>query len=1225
VSTAAPAGPIVGRDVELAELDAMLGALTNGASACVAIEGEPGIGKTRLLSELGRRAEEKGCLVVTGAAAEFERDLPFGVWADALDSYVASQALDLRSGWPPDVVLELGEILPSLRPSGLGRRESVADERYRSHRAIRGLLELLAADRPLVLVFDDLHWSDGASIELISALLRRSPDAPILFALAFRPSKAPSRLATALAVPSARRITLSELSENQAGELLGELEPRAVAAIYRHGGGNPFYLEQLARAGEDAWRPTAPGGNGTRTGVPAAVAASLAEELAALSGKQRALLDAAAVAGEPFEPDLAAAIAELSAPDGLAALDALLALDLVRPTAVPRRFIFRHPLVRSAVIESAPGGWRLAAHARAAAALTARGAEAAEIAHHVEQSASAGDEKAIALLLHAGATTAPRAPAAAAHWFEAALRLLPGEDRDRQVDVRVALAGTLRSLGELERCREILLDVLELLPADALAYRVELTARCAAVEHWLGRHEDAHRRLARAWEELPDRSTPAAAALQLELAVDGLYELDFEQSVAMGRGALEASRATGDGVLIATAASALALSEAAAGQIGAAREHREEALALVERLSDAELAPRLETLYYLGWAENYLEHYDEVLAHADRGIAIARATGEGRLLVPMMLVKGYTFEMQGRVADAIELCEAAVEATRLSASPHELSWALCELAFAQYHAGELEAAIAAAEESARVGGRMAGDTMPAGGGGPGWVLGMALFEAGEIERARGVMHSLGSDDLPHKIPVEKCFDWEILALVELALGRKGAADAYVRRAEKHAALLGLRLPTALALRARAAILLADDEPLAAARLSSESAKVAAAAGARLPAAFSLALGGRALAAAGERTEAIAVLRQAESELTACGSVRERDDMRRELRRLGVRAEPPAASRLPRRGLADLFRELRGVRAEAMQAALGRALGDPDLVVVHVGPDETLPAPGDGRSVAPLERDGRQIAALVYDAALDDDPELVEAVSAAAAIALENEQLQAESQARLAELQASRERIVAAGDAERRRLERNLHDGAQQRLVAIALQLRLIQAHIRRDPSSAEALVTTASDELAQSLAELRELARGIHPAVLEHGIASALDSLAARSTVPTVVTCEVKERLPERLELAAYFVACEALANVGKYAQATAASVSLSRTDRGVAIEIADDGIGGADASAGTGLRGLVDRVEALGGHLLLTSPAGAGTVVTADLPCDPPATPGCPADEGPRSGIRHS
>jgi signal transduction histidine kinase len=309
------------------------------------------------------------------------------------------------------------------------------------------------------------------------------------------------------------------------------------------------------------------------------------------------------------------------------------------------------------------------------------------------------------------------------------------------------------------------------------------------------------------------------------------------------------------------------------------------------------------------------------------------------------------------------------------------------------------------------------------------------------------------------------------------------------------------------------------------------------------------------------------------------------------------------SRLARSGLADLFRDLRNLDHDALQATLARALGDPGLRLAYAGADGTLPAPDGERSVAPLERDGRRFAALVYDPSLDDDPELVEAVSAAAAIALENEQLHTESRARLAELMASRERIVAAGDAERRRLERDLHDGAQQRLVALAMQLRLIQADIRSDPAAAEARVTTASGELAESLGELRELARGLHPAVLEYGLCAALESLAGRSPVPTAVSWDAADRLPQKIELAAYFVACESLTNVAKYAQASAASVHLSRTDRSVVIEIADDGVGGADAAAGSGLRGLVDRVEAVGGHLLVTSPEGAGTVVTAELP----------------------
>jgi signal transduction histidine kinase len=196
--------------------------------------------------------------------------------------------------------------------------------------------------------------------------------------------------------------------------------------------------------------------------------------------------------------------------------------------------------------------------------------------------------------------------------------------------------------------------------------------------------------------------------------------------------------------------------------------------------------------------------------------------------------------------------------------------------------------------------------------------------------------------------------------------------------------------------------------------------------------------------------------------------------------------------------------------------------------------------------------------------------------------------------------------VAAGDAERRRLERDLHDGAQQRLVALALQLRMIRSDIRRDPDQAEQRAATASDELAHSLQELRELARGIHPATLDHGLASALHSLATRSTVATAVACDAPHDMPRAVELAVYFVACEALANVGKYADATAASMRLSSTTTGVTIEIADNGVGGADAANGSGLHGLADRVAALNGRLLVTSPPGAGTVITAELPCGP-------------------
>ncbi len=304
------------------------------------------------------------------------------------------------------------------------------------------------------------------------------------------------------------------------------------------------------------------------------------------------------------------------------------------------------------------------------------------------------------------------------------------------------------------------------------------------------------------------------------------------------------------------------------------------------------------------------------------------------------------------------------------------------------------------------------------------------------------------------------------------------------------------------------------------------------------------------------------------------------------------------------------------RPGELRDALADALADPSLELVYWLPESArfvdaagrafaLPQQGSGRAVTPVERDGETIAAIVYDASLTGARDHVRAVGAAAALALQNERLDAELRAKLEELRASRERMLSIGLEERRRLERNLHDGAQQRLVALALNLRVARSKLRQDPGGADALLAEAGDELDSALEELRELARGLHPAVLsERGLRTAIESLALRAPVPVELGPLPSERLPEAIELATYFVVSEALTNVAKYADATQATVSVERHNGRVVVAVADDGVGGADPGRGSGLSGLADRMMVLEGRLEVESEPGRGTTVKASIPC---------------------
>ena len=325
------------------------------------------------------------------------------------------------------------------------------------------------------------------------------------------------------------------------------------------------------------------------------------------------------------------------------------------------------------------------------------------------------------------------------------------------------------------------------------------------------------------------------------------------------------------------------------------------------------------------------------------------------------------------------------------------------------------------------------------------------------------------------------------------------------------------------------------------------------------------------------------------------------------------------SRYSRAGaVGELIERLNNPEADrSLGLALADALGDRSLKLVYWRPSAghyvtydgrpvELPEAGSGRAVTEVEREGIRVGAIIHDASLADEPGLVRAVAASAALALENERLEAELRARLDELQTSRSRLVEVSMFERRRLERDLHDGAQQRLVALSLQLGLAKRRLEEgQDAAASAMLDAARDELARALEELRELARGIHPAVLtDRGLEPALEALAERAPLPVSLDQMPAERLPAPVEAAAYFVVAEALTNVVKYAGASTAAVRIRRNGSYAVVEVRDDGVGGADPTIGTGLRGLADRLAALDGRLEVHSPPGEGTTVRAEVPC---------------------
>jgi DNA-binding NarL/FixJ family response regulator len=857
---------LVGREKELEAASRAVSGAKDASSVALGVFGEAGIGKSALLAAIRDTSRDQGMLVLASRAAEHERDVPFGVVVDALDDHVATMH--------PRRVAALGTDLGAVLPAAAAHSpsqphsEAGAAERFRYHRALRSLLELLGREQPVVLMLDDLHWADDASVELVLHLLRRPPRGAHLLAFALRPVDPASRLLDAARhAPGFTHLPLLPLERRESLELLEELPDSALRErVATEAAGNPLFLGELARAARQ------PMGS-----LPATLVAGVRLEVDSLPPAPRTLVEGAAVCGDPFDPELATAAADSDLPNALAALDQLVAADLVHPTGDGRGFRFRHPLVRRAVYDTTPPAWRLGAHERAAGALERRGAGASVRAYHVEQYARPGDDTSIALLAEAAAAAADTSPATAARWYAAAHRLLAADDAERSAALLAPMALALANAGRLEESRSALANVIDLLPPDPTPQRLALVAACAAIEGVLGRHADARRRLLEALELAPD---DARAGLALEMAVAAFWRghaADMREWASRAEDVAE-----GDPVVCASARGLGALGALWEGDPDTAYSSLDRAAGLFARVDDQALAARLDCARDIGVMELHAERFADAVATAGRGAEIARRTGQGHALVPLVIVRAMAFVNLLELDAAAREGESAEEGARLQGVPHLLQYALWELALVRHLRGETLEAVQAAAEFNELLPRLEPSDLTR----TGSCTVAAISVDDDPERCIHEMKRAAGPRIEDANPTWSTWLLLVLTRAGIAIGHLDDAAVWADRATRQATALRLPAGAVRGACARGEVLLARNEAHAAVELALEAVAAGIAADAPRDTVDARLLAGRALAAAGRGEEAVESLKRAAADAaTGCG-FRMRDAAAMELRALG---------------------------------------------------------------------------------------------------------------------------------------------------------------------------------------------------------------------------------------------------------------------------------------------------------------------------------------------------
>ncbi len=621
--------------------------------------------------------------------------------------------------------------------------------------------------------------------------------------------------------------------------------------------------------------------------------AALQLELTGLSPAARLVAQGAAVAADEFEPALAAVAAEAGDDDALAALNDMVARDIVRP-GTAGRLRFRHPLVRRAVYDGAAAAWRLGAHARIAAYLARLDAPATLRAHHVESSASFGDQAAIATLREAARDTAAQAPATAAHWLEAALRLMPAgiAGLDQQLELRLEVARLRAVSGQLVEGREAAREALKRLPPGDHARRALAARFCALMERQLDRPQEARAVLLSELHRIPDPQSAAAVPLRTRLVAESLMRGDIRAAQAVLDLIPETADAFEPSVALAIAA-LRPMPAYALGRIADAARYVEAASRLVAVAPDDHLADWLDAIAWLCWTETMMGRYDSALAHFDRAVAIARATGQGYVISNLLAGQAQVQVLYGRLDEASAAADEAAEVAQLLGSDFQLVFALAQQCLAQSWAGDHQGAVRLGEEAARVGqgnGEWSGAQAQ-------FALAIALINAGRRDDGRDAM-ALACGDfsrpmLDRRSLLSAC---EVMAGLEAEDGNSAEASAWAGRAAK-VARPGQEATARLA-RAHA---LRGTQPRAAAAEAAAAAAVVDAAGLLVDAGRARLCAGVAFTAAGEGDQARAELALAAEKFAACGARSLHDAAAREQRRLGVRVSAGRRGAGARRG------------------------------------------------------------------------------------------------------------------------------------------------------------------------------------------------------------------------------------------------------------------------------------------------------------------------------------